>query len=156
MSEQRLALGEVSPKAEHAVLGMESYVRSSGLDPGLYELVKIRASQINGCAFCLDMHNRDARKRGESQQRLDVVSAWREVPTWFSARERAALAFTEAVTRISDDGVSDEVWEAAAAQFSEDDLAALLMAVATINVWNRIAVTTHQQPPTAPDGGGSQ
>ncbi len=153
MGAERLSLAEVAPTAQQAVLGMESYVRSSGLEPDLVELVKIRASQINGCAFCLDMHHRDARKRGESQQRLDVISAWREVPTWFTARERAALAFTEAVTRISDAGVPEDVWQAAASEFTETDLASLLMAAATINVWNRLAISTHEQPPNSPSEG---
>jgi AhpD family alkylhydroperoxidase len=144
---QRLSLGEVSPAAQKAVLGMEQYVRSSGLDEGLVELVKIRASQINGCAFCLDMHHRDARQRGESQRRLDVLSAWREVPGLFTDLERAALAFTESVTRLPEGGVPDEVWDDVVRQLGEAGAADLLMAVATINVWNRLAVTTHQQPP---------
>ena len=126
---------------------MERYVRSSGLDPRLYELVKIRASQLNGCAFCLDMHNRDARAGGEDQRRLDVLSAWREAPALFTAPERAALAFTEAVTRIGDAGVPDPVWDDVAAHFDEAGIVQLLMAIATINVWNRLAVATHQQLP---------
>jgi AhpD family alkylhydroperoxidase len=144
---ERLDVHSVDPKAQQAVFGMERYVRGSGLDPHLYELVKIRASQLNGCAFCLDMHNRDARKGGEDQRRLDVLSAWREAPELFTARERAALAFTEAVTRIGDTGVSDAVWGEVAAQFDEAGIVHLLMAVATINVWNRLAVSTHQQLP---------
>lgn len=151
MSDQRLALNEVAPKAYDAVLGMERYVQSSGLEPDLVELVKIRASQINGCAFCLDMHHRDAREHGEAQRRLDVVGAWREVPSWFSPRERAALVFTESVTRLADGhGVPDEVWQAATSQFTDEEIAWLLMSIATINVWNRLAVTTRQQPPEDP------
>ena len=144
---QRLAVGEVDPKAYEAVVGLERYVRTSGLDRGLYELIKIRASQLNGCAYCLDMHNRDARKAGEDQRRLDVLSAWREAPGLFTERERAAFALTEAVTLISVEGVPDDVWNAAAAQFDEPELAQLLMAIATINVWNRLAVSTHQALP---------
>ena len=146
---QRLDIHTVDPKAHEAVFAMERYVRDSSLDPGLYELVKIRASQLNGCAFCLDMHNRDARKGGEDQRRLDVLSAWREAPELFTDSERAALAFTEAVTRIGDDGVPGPVWDAVAAHFDQSGIVALLMAVATINVWNRLAVATHQQLPTA-------
>ena len=143
----RLDIHSVDPKAHQAVLAMERYVSDSGLDPRLYELVKIRASQLNGCAFCLDMHARDARAAGEGQRRLDILSAWREAPELFSDKERAAFAFTEAVTRIGDDGVPDAVWDDVAAQFDETSIVHLLMAVATINVWNRLAVATHQQLP---------
>jgi AhpD family alkylhydroperoxidase len=151
---QRLDIHGVDPHAQQAVLAMERYVRESGLDPRLYELVKIRASQLNGCAYCLDMHNRDARKQGEDQRRLDVLSAWREAPELFTDTERAALAFTEAVTRIADNGVPDAVWDDVAEHFDEAGRVHLLMAVATINVWNRLAVSTHQAlPDLAADGG---
>ena len=122
-------------------------MRGSGLDPQLYELVKIRASQLNGCAFCLDMHNRNARAGGEDQWRLDVLSAWREAPALFTAPEQAALAFTEAVTRIGGAGFPDPVWDDVAAHFDEAGIVRLLMAIATINVWNRLAGATHQQLP---------
>ena len=118
-----------------------------GLDPVIAELIKIRASQINGCAFCLDMHCRDARDGGEDQRRLDVLSAWREAPDLFTEQEQAALALTEAVTLISQEGVPDEVWEHAAKHFDIDGMVSLLMAIATINVWNRLAVSTHQALP---------
>ena len=144
---QRLVIHAVDPKAHQAVFALERYVRESSLDPQLYELVKIRASQLNGCAFCLDMHNRDAREKGEDQRRLDVLSAWREAPELFSEQERAALAFTESVTRIGDAGVPDDVWADVAKTFDEPGIVALLMAAATINVWNRLAVATHQQLP---------
>lgn len=144
---QRLDIHAVDPHAHQAVFGLERYVRGSGLDPQLYELVKIRASQLNGCAFCLDMHNRDARAGGEDQRRLDVLSAWREAPELFTDRERAALAFTEAVTLISEAGVPDAVWDELATQFDQAGIVHLLMAVVTINVWNRLAVSTHQQLP---------
>ena len=144
---QRLDIHSVDPKAHQAVFALERYVRNSGLDPRLYELVKIRASQLNGCAYCLDMHNRDVRKGGEDQRRLDVLSAWREAPDMFTDSECAALAFTEAVTRIGDAGVPDRIWDDVVARFDETGLVALLMAVATINVWNRLAVTTHQPLP---------
>lgn len=148
--QQRLDLHAVDPNAQKAVLAMELYVRDSTLEPRLYELIKIRASQLNGCAFCLDMHNRDARRLGEDQRRLDVLSAWREAPELFTEPERAALALTEAVTRIGDGGVVDEVWRQAAAQFDEAGLVHLLMAIVTINVWNRLAVATHQHLPEDP------
>lgn len=145
--QQRLDVHRVDPQAYQAVLAMETYVRNSGLDPRLYELVKIRASQLNSCAFCLDMHHREARRRGEDQRRLDVLSAWREAPELFTAAERAALAFTEAVTRIGDAGVPGTVWNDVAAEFDQAAIVHLLMAVSTINVWNRLAVATHQLLP---------
>lgn len=148
---QRLDVHGTDPKAFQAVLAMETYVRRSGLDSRLYELVKIRASQLNSCAFCLDMHHRDARSQGEDQRRLDVLSAWREAPDLFTAAERAALALTEAVTRISDAGVPNAVWEDVAAEFDDAGKVQLLMAIATINVWNRLAVATHQRLPELPD-----
>jgi AhpD family alkylhydroperoxidase len=144
---QRLDIHAVDPKAHQAVFALERYVRESSLDPKLYELVKIRASQLNGCAFCLDMHNRDARAQGEDQRRLDVLSAWREAPELFTEQERAALAFTESVTRIGDAGVPDDVWGDVAKSFDEPGIVAMLMAAATINVWNRLAVATHQALP---------
>jgi len=147
---QRLDIHSIDPKAHQAVLALERYVRDSSLDQRLYELVKIRASQLNGCAYCLDMHNRDARNGGEDQRRLDVLSAWREAPDLFSDSERAALAFTEAVTQIGDSGVPDVVWDAVAAQFDQPEIVGLLMAVVTINVWNRLAVATHQMLPDLP------
>ena len=148
---QRLDVGATDKGAYEAVLAMERYVRGSGLNPLLYELVKIRASQLNGCAYCLDMHNRDARAKGEDQRRLDVLSAWREAPDLFSERERAALALTEQVTRI-EGGVDDEVWRAVTEHFDEQGTVHLLMAIATINVWNRLAVATHQDLPELEHG----
>jgi AhpD family alkylhydroperoxidase len=144
---QRLSVHDTDPKAYAAVLGMERYVRDCGLDKPLYELVKIRASQLNGCAYCLDMHHHDARAGGEDQRRLDVLSAWREAPELYTDRERAALALTEAVTLISEGGVSDDVWAHAQQHFDAAGMVHLLMAIAAINVWNRLAVSTHQQLP---------
>jgi AhpD family alkylhydroperoxidase len=118
---------------------------SAELDPRLHELVKIRASQINGCAFCLDMHTRDARAAGESEQRLFVLSAWREVP-FFSPAERAALALTEAVTSVGDGRIPDDVYDQAAAEFDPDTLASLLFAIATINAWNLLSITARTPP----------
>ena len=144
----RLDIHTIDPAAHQAVYAMERYVRESGLDRRLYELVKIRASQLNGCAFCLDMHLRDAREAGEDQRRLDVLSAWREAPELFTDAERAAFAFTEAVTLIHQDGVPDELYDRALAEFGETGLANLLLAIATINIWNRIAIPTLMQPPS--------
>jgi AhpD family alkylhydroperoxidase len=149
---QRLSVNDIDPTAYQAVLAMERYVRNSGLDTPLYELIKIRASQLNGCAFCLDMHHRDARAGGEDQRRLDVLSAWREAPELYTPRERTALAITEAVTLIGQGGVPDEVWSQATRHFDDAGMVQLLMAVATINVWNRLAVSTHQQLPDLPAG----
>ena len=148
--DQRLFIEEVDPSAYEAVRGLEDYVRAGGLEPGLLELVRIRASQLNGCAFCLDMHNHDARVAGEDQPRLDVLSAWREVPDLFTAKEAAALALTEAVTRISDEGVSDQLWDEVAMHFDEKQIVRLLLAIVTINVWNRLAVSVHQRLPERP------
>ena len=145
---QRLSIQDVDAGAQDAVLGLERYVRSSGLDPTLSELLKIRASQINGCVYCLDMHNRDARAIGEDQRRLDVLSAWREAPDLFTEKEQAALALVEAVTLIGVAGVSDAVWNGVTRCFNQKDVVHLLMAIATINVWNRLAVSTHQRRPS--------
>jgi AhpD family alkylhydroperoxidase len=145
--QQRLAVQLVDQAAYQAVLGLERYVRRSGLDASLYELVKIRASQLNGCAFCMDMHNRDARARGEEQRRLDVLSAWREAPGLFTDTERVALAFTEAATLIAERGMPEEIWADAHREFGDAGVVRLLMAVAAINVWNRLAVSTHQVLP---------
>lgn len=144
---QRLSVQDIDPAAHQAVLGLEDYVRNTALERPLRELIKIRASQLNGCAFCLDMHHRDARAAGEDQRRLDVLSAWREAPELYTARERAALTLTEAVTEIGWDGVSDDVWIGTREHFDETETVHLLMAIATINVWNRLAVSTHQQLP---------
>lgn len=127
------------------MLRLEEAVRELGLETSLYELVKIRASQINGCAFCIDMHTKDARALGETEQRIYALNAWREAP-FYSERERAALAFTEAITLLTDGHVPDEVYEAAAHHFEPRELSALIMVGATINAWNRIAVASRTQP----------
>jgi len=141
----RMDMIKVVPQAYQAVMGLETYVREH-VDHTLLELVKLRASMLNGCAFCVDMHSRDALAAGETTRRLFAVSAWREAP-FFTARERAALALTDAVTRLGEDGVPDAVWDEAAAVFSEEELANLIVAIATINVWNRLSVSTRKQPP---------
>jgi AhpD family alkylhydroperoxidase len=144
---QRLSVQDTDPAAHQAVLGLEDYVRSSGLDRPLRELIKIRASQLNGCAYCIDMHHRDARAAGEDQRRLDVLSAWREAPEVFTSRGRAALTLTEAVTEIGRACVQNDVWIGTREHFDETERVQLLMAIATINVWNRLTVSTHQQLP---------
>ncbi|QGN47277.1 carboxymuconolactone decarboxylase family protein [Micromonospora sp. WMMD558] len=142
---QRMNTAEVAPEAYQAVLGLEKYVRAN-VEHTVLELVKLRASMLNGCAFCVDMHSRDALSSGESSRRLFAVATWREAP-FFDERERTALALTDAVTKLGEHGVPDDVWDAAAKVWSEKELADLVMAIATINVWNRIAVTTRAQPP---------
>ncbi|MEV4467128.1 carboxymuconolactone decarboxylase family protein [Micromonospora echinofusca] len=142
---QRINVAEVAPQAYQAVLGLEKYVRAN-VGHTVLELVKLRASMLNGCAFCVDMHSRDALAAGESDRRLFAVAAWREAP-FFDERERTALALTDAVTRLGEHGVPDDVWDAAAKVWSEKELADLLMAIATINVWNRIAVTCRTDLP---------
>ena len=136
----------VAPAANEAMRGIERYVRASGLERSLIELVKIRASQLNGCAFCLDMHTKDARAAGESEQRIYVLSAWRDAP-FYSERERAALAWTEALTRLAPDGVPNELYERARKVFNEVELVNLTMAVVAINGWNRLSVAFRSPEP---------
>jgi AhpD family alkylhydroperoxidase len=136
-----------SSGAAKAMYGLEHYVRSSGLESGLIELVKMRASQINGCAYCLDMHSKDARAAGETEQRLYALNAWRETP-FYTDRERAALEWTEALTLVSQNHVPDEVYESVKKQFSEEELVSLSMAVVAINGWNRLAISFRAVPGT--------
>ena len=131
---------KVSPGGVKSLQSLEQYLRASGLEPALIELVKLRASLMNGCAYCVDMHTKDALARGETEQRLFAVPVWRETP-FFSARERAALSWTEAVTEIGRAGVSDALYDAARTQFTERELVDLTFAVIAINAWNRLAVT---------------
>lgn len=146
----RLSIHEVDPDAQQAVLGLSQYVRGGTLEPGLRALVDIRASQLNHCAWCLDMHVAEARRAGLEQRQIDLVAAWREAGTLFSAREQAALAFTEAVTLISEDGVPDDVWGSVTAVFDEKETVQLLMTIAVINVWNRMNVTVRTELPDEP------
>jgi AhpD family alkylhydroperoxidase len=146
-SNQRLSINDVDPGAYQAVLAMETYVHDGKLEPRLLALVKMRASQLNGCAWCLDMHAGEARAAGEDQRRLDVLSAWREASSLFTERERAALAFAEAVTLIGQAGVPDPVWQDLTRSFDQNETVRLLIAIAAINVWNRLAVSTHQDLP---------
>lgn len=136
---KRLDYNKVDPTALKGMLALEGYVKNSGLEFSLYELVKLRASQINGCAYCIDMHSKDARKGGETEQRLYLLSAWKET-SFFSERERAALAWTEALTLISENEISDELYEKVRAQFTEKEHVALTMAIVAINGWNRLAI----------------
>lgn len=139
--ENRIDISKVDPKAYEAMLGLEKYLAQSGLDKSLYELIKTRASQINGCAYCINMHTRDAMNIGETAQRLFLLDAWRET-TLFSEKERAVLALTEATTLITNGHVSDEIYAEAEKQLSPQELSAVIMAVVAINGWNRIAITT--------------
>lgn len=138
--QSRLDAQKASPAAYNAMLALEAFVRkASKLEPSLIELVKIRASQINGCAFCIDMHTKDARAEGETEQRIYALNAWRETP-FFTNRERAALEWVEAVTLIANGPVPDAVYEEAKQHFSEEELVNLTLAIITINGWNRLAV----------------
>jgi AhpD family alkylhydroperoxidase len=137
---ERINFKQLVPSAYRAMLALETYVHHSGLEASLLELVKMRASQINGCAYCLDMHSKDARAAGETEQRLYVLSAWREAP-FYTERERAALAWTEAVTLVSQTHVPDEVYELARQRFSDEELVNLTMAIVAINGWNRLEVS---------------
>ncbi|MCX4582664.1 carboxymuconolactone decarboxylase family protein [Streptomyces sp. NBC_01481] len=137
----RVNFAKLAPKAFRAVIGLDAAARE-GLDPTLVELVQIRSSQLNHCAYCLHMHTGDARKAGESEERLHMTSVWREAKHFFTAKEQAALALTEAVTLVADGGVPDAVYAQAAAHFEEQELAHLLALIFTINTWNRIALAT--------------
>ena len=141
----RLNYNKIAPEAVKAMQGLEKYVRQSGLEHSLIELVKLRASQINRCAFCIDMHYIDARASGESEQRLYSLNAWREAP-FYTGRERAALAWTEAVTVLTDGFVPDEVYEHVRQHFTEAELVNLTMAVIAINGWNRLSVSFRSVP----------
>jgi AhpD family alkylhydroperoxidase len=135
----RIDFARVSPPAVQAMLGLQNYVNNSGLEHSLLELVKMRASQINGCAYCLDMHTKDALAAGETAQRLFLLDAWREA-SFYSERERAALEWTEALTLVSEDHVPDAAFEQARRHFSEAELVNLSLAVVAINGWNRLCI----------------
>ncbi|MCA2217914.1 carboxymuconolactone decarboxylase family protein [Jidongwangia harbinensis] len=142
----RLTLTDVAPEAFQAVMGMETHARRT-VDHTLLHLIKLRASILNGCGYCVDMHSTDALKVGESSRRLFGVAAWREATALYTERELAALELTDAVTRLGEHGVPDEVWDRAAQQFDKTELGNLLVAIATINVWNRLAVSTRMDLP---------
>lgn len=143
--EGRLDYAATAPDGIRTLRQLESYLKTSGLEAGLVELVKVRASQINGCAYCIDMHTKDARSRGESEQRLYGLAAWRESP-FYSEKERAALAWTEVVTRISDGQVPDDIYDQVKQCFTDRELVDLTLAVIAINSWNRLAISFRTPP----------
>ena len=143
----RIEYRKVAPGVMEAMSGLERALAGSGLEPSLLDLVKLRASQINGCAYCIDMHTKDARARGESEQRLYELNAWSETP-FYSERERAALAWTEAVTLVANSHVPDEVYERVRQQFTEQELVNLTLAIVAINGWNRFAIIFRAVPGT--------
>ena len=145
MMKQRLNYAQQAPGGMKAMLDMEKFVKSSGLDLTIFELIKTRASQIHGCAYCPDMHTKDARKAGETEQRLYALSAWRETP-FYTEKERAALAWTEALTLIAENDVPDSLYEQVKNYFDEKELAALTMAIVAINGWNRLAIAFRTIP----------
>ena len=145
--ECRLDYKTLVPDAYLAISALEMYVHNSGLEKSLLELIKTRASQMNGCAFCLDLHTKDARAGGETEQRLYTLSAWRETP-FFTNRERAALEWTETITRIADSHAPDAVYESVRRHFTEQEMVALTMAIITINAWNRLAIAFRKMPGT--------
>ena len=142
---QRINYYSVAPQAFQLMRNFEDYAKTTGFDPQLIELIKLRASQINGCAFCLDMHSKDARHIGETEQRIYLLNAWREAP-FYSDEERAVLALTEAVTEISLDGVSDELYEIVRAFFDEKQYVDLIILINTINSWNRLSIAMNAVP----------
>lgn len=144
----RLNYGVVAPEAVKAMLGLEQAVKDMGLAPRLFHLVKLRASQINGCAYCINMHSNEARADGDTQQRLDLLSVWRET-NFFDKRERAALAWTEALTLVAETNAPDAEYEALAAVFDEKERVAITLAVAAINGWNRFAIGFRTPVPRA-------
>lgn len=148
----RVAYHDLAPDALSAIFALERQVRTSGLEHSLLHLVKLRASYMNGCAYCVDMHTQDARRSGESEQRLYSMPVWRETP-FYDARERAALAWTELVTDLGRAGVPDTAYEAARREFSESELVHLTLAVVTINVWNRLAVAFRAEVGSYAPGG---
>jgi AhpD family alkylhydroperoxidase len=143
--ESRYDYQKASPTATRAMYALTVAVKHSGLEASLQELVKLRASQINGCAFCIDMHTKDARAAGETEQRIYLLNAWRETD-FYSARERAALLWTESLTEITTGHVPDDVYEEVRKEFSEEELTNLTLAVVTINAWNRFAISTRAAP----------
>ncbi len=143
----RLDYVKVAPDALKALSGLESYIRQCGLEKPLLELVRMRASQINGCAYCLDMHSKDARAAGETEQRLYGLNAWRETP-YYTDRERAALAWTEAITLIAQNHAPDDVYDRVRSHFSEKEIVDLTCVVAAINMWNRASIAFRVVPGT--------
>jgi AhpD family alkylhydroperoxidase len=149
--DERIAYAKVAPEVVKAMRALEEQIRRSAIERPLIELVRMRASQINGCAYCIDMHSKDARAAGETEQRLYALNAWRETP-FFTDRERAALAWTEAVTLVAEDHVPDDVFELARKHFDERELVELTLVVAAINAWNRFAIAFRVVPGTYSPG----
>ncbi|MBM7587326.1 AhpD family alkylhydroperoxidase [Bacillus pakistanensis] len=143
--ETRFNMGKVNPEGYKAMVGLEKYLMTTSMNESLKELIKIRASQINGCAYCIDLHTKEARERGETEQRIYALNAWRETP-FFTKEERAVLALTEAITLVADTHVPDEVYEEVRTFFDEKQVAEIIMQIAAINAWNRIAVSTRLMP----------
>jgi AhpD family alkylhydroperoxidase len=148
----RLRIYREQPRASRAMNALDDAVAEAGLEPSLRELIKLRASQINGCGYCIDMHSNDARRAGETEQRLHGLNAWREAP-YYTPRERAALALTEAVTLIAG-GVPGDVYAEAERHFQPSELAALIWSIVTINAWNRLAIPTGDPVPGTYEPGG--
>ncbi|WP_431121750.1 carboxymuconolactone decarboxylase family protein [Flagellimonas flava] len=144
--ETRIQVGETEPKAYQAVFGLEGYLAQSELKKSHYKLIKVRASQINGCAFCIDMHTKEALKLGETQERLFLLDAWRDIDV-FSEEEKVILQMTEEVTKIHEKGLTPETYQKAIKFFDAHYFSQIIMAIATINVWNRIAISTHMPVP---------
>ena len=143
--EPRIKYAQAAPEGYRAMAGLQRYVTNSGLEHSLLELIKIRASQINGCAYCIDMHTKDARAQGETEQRIYALSAWRETP-FYTGRERAALEWTEAVTLIGESHIPDELYQSVGQYFTEKELVDLTLAVIVINGWNRLAISFRSLP----------
>jgi AhpD family alkylhydroperoxidase len=143
--EKRVNVEKTEPQAYKAMYALEGYLGTTLLTPSQKDLVKIRASQINGCAFCIDLHTKDALKNGETNQRIFLLNAWRESDL-FTSDEKVILAMTEEITLIHNHGLSEETYKEAEQTFSENHIAQIIMAIATINTWNRIAISTNMQP----------
>lgn len=144
--ETRINISELAPEAYKALMAIEIYLAHSQLDKSHKELIKIRASQINGCAYCINMHTKDARKNGETEQRIYLLNAWREVNDLYTAEEKAILALTEEMTLIANGGVANTTYQNAKSLFDEQYLAQIMIAIMTINSWNRLAIATNMQP----------
>ena len=143
--QKRIHINSAEPMALKAMMALENYLAQTSIPKTVKELIKIRASQINGCAYCIDMHTKDALKNGETDQRIFLLNAWRETDTIFTEEEKTVLAITEEVTLIHQHGLSDVAYQNAQQFFSENQIAQIVMAVVTINAWNRIAVSSHLQ-----------
>lgn len=141
--DKRINIQNLEPQAYKAMLGLEAYLAKSSISKNLKELIKIRSSQLNNCAFCINMHTNDALANGETNQRIFLISAWREAGDLFTDQEKAVLKMTEEITLIHQKGVQEETYKKALQHFSENEIAEVIMAIVTINSWNRIAVSTH-------------